>query len=524
MKFVAAISFFCLLAGCGESDSRFSHNDENTIVVALRNDVHGFNPGVSRDVFTDDVLLHIYEGLVAYGESGDVKPVLASSVDVDESGLTYRFNLIRNAKFHNGELVTAQIVKWNYERYLRTNSDWLCKTWYDGSNGLEIRSVDIIDEHTVAFTLNKPDASFLDRLANVQCGGFILHPASFSHSGEFTQPIGTGPYKLNRWKTGEFVLLEAHHSYHTQQGERNGLAGAKHPITEFIKWQIVPDSNAAVAGLISSQIDMAGRLQPANLFDLDNAPKVTVHAQQSLDWNSLLLQTQHPLLKDVNLRKGIAHALNLPAMAEVVSAGISSANASIVSSHSLFHDPCHDTGYTFSLEKARALVGASSYNGEPLVLQTNKHFSHMFDNALLIQAMLAKVGINVELLVQEWTTQINNYLKGDFELMSFGFSGRTDPMLAFDAILGDKQTNPYYQWQNAQVRALLNKSMLTNSSDQRKDIFCQVHQKMINDIPMINLYNHYIIDATSNNLRNYRPYALQTPRFWGVSKVKPQQG
>ena len=89
------------------------------ITIAQSSDLRSNNPGVNRDGNTDGVILHIVEGLVGYNNAGEVKPLLAESVDVSPDGLTYTFKLRKDVKFHNGKPLTAEDVVWNWTRYLK---------------------------------------------------------------------------------------------------------------------------------------------------------------------------------------------------------------------------------------------------------------------------------------------------------------------------------------------------------------------------------------------------------------------
>ncbi|PZU62256.1 MAG: peptide ABC transporter substrate-binding protein, partial [Rhizobium sp.] len=89
------------------------------ITIAQSSDLRSNNPGVNRDGNTDGVILHIVEGLVGYNNAGEVKPLLAESVEVAPDGLTYTFKLRKDVKFHNGKPLTAEDVVWNWTRYLK---------------------------------------------------------------------------------------------------------------------------------------------------------------------------------------------------------------------------------------------------------------------------------------------------------------------------------------------------------------------------------------------------------------------
>ncbi len=504
------------VVGCGQKVPR-SSDVKSEIRIALQSDIRGTNPGVNRDVFTDDVLLQIVETLVTYADDLSVVPLLAERVERSQDGTRYIFHLRRDVVFHNGAPMTSREVVWSWERMLDPATNWVCRVWFDGSQGLKIESVTATDLYTVEFVINRPSVAFLDLLSNLQCSPVILHPDSVASNGDWIAPVGTGPFKLDEWMRGEYVLLIRHDAYRIGIGERNGLAGNKEPAGEVFRGVIIPDPSAAKAALLSGQVDIATRLQVSDLVDIEAATNLTVFKRESLDWNVLLMQSARPPFDDRLLRQAVAHAIDFSILAEVVSGDVSQPNASIVARSSSEHISCHQDRYVHDIEKAKDLLSRSGYEGEPIKLITNKRFANMFDNALIIQRMLIEIGLNVELEVLEWTTQIDQYYSGDFDLMSFGYTGRTEPSLGYKAILGPKSENAFYQWDSAEAMALLNQTETELDPGNRRSMFCRLHAMMLDEAPLINLYNNYIIEAASDRVIGYDAHATQKPRLWGVS-------
>lgn len=505
-------------AGCSGSDDR-SEPDE--LRIAMRSDIRGTNPGVERDVVTDDVMLHVVEPLVTYRADLSTAPLLAEAVEITEDGRVYTFTLREGVTFHNGAPLTAAEVKWTWERILDPATNWLCRNWYDGSRGLAIESVEAVDPRTVRFTLDRPSSLLLDRMANVQCNSGIIHPDSLNADGSWSRPIGTGPYRLAEWRRGEFVRLEQHEGYLSPPGETDGLAGNRSPSVATLKWLIIPESAAAKAALLSGQVHLVYGLQATDVPDLESSPDVVVHRGQSLDWNVLLMQTEEGPMADPRLRRAVAMALDTEAMAEVVTQDISAPNPSVVATASRYHDACHEQGYGHDPAAARRLLQEAGYEGAPLVIQTNRRFPNMYDVALLAQNMLASAGINAELEVLEWTTQLDNYYRGAFQLMAFGYTGRTDPALAYEAVLGDKSDNAFFQWQDEIAMELLAETTRITEPAARGERFCRIHQRMLDDVPMLNLFNHYGIDATRAGTDGYAMWPGLKPRLWMVRFARP---
>ena len=505
------------LAACSGDSGETRQRAIDELRVAIKSDIRGTHPGVERDAVTDDVMLHVVEPLVTFRADLSPAPLLAESIDVSADGRVYTFVLRDGVRFHNAEPLTARDVKWTWDRILDPETGWLCRNWYDGSRGLAIEAVEAVDSRRVRFRLDRASSLLLDRMANLQCNSGIVHPASVDEDGSWREPVGTGPYRLAEWRRGEFVRLERFAAYRSPPGDADGLAGARRPQIGTLKWMVIPEPAAAKAALLSAQVHLVYGLQAGDLADLQARPDIRLYRGESLDWNALLMQTGDPLLGDGRIRRAIAMALDVPAMAEVVTQSISQPNPSIVATASRYHSACHDDGYGHDPDGARALLKEAGYAGQPIVIQTNRRFRNMFDVALVAQHMLRRAGLEAQLEVLEWTTQLDNYYQGNFQLMAFGYSGRTDPALAYEAVLGPKSQSAFFQWDNPSASELLDRATRIADPAARDALFCEMHRLMLADAPFVNLFNHYGIDAARSGVTGYQSWPAQKPRLWQLS-------
>jgi peptide/nickel transport system substrate-binding protein len=230
------------------------------IVVAQSSDLRSSNPGVNRDGNTDSIILHIVEGLVGYANNGEVKPLLAESVDMAPDGLSYTFKLRNDVKFHNGKVLTAEDVVWNWNRYMDPATKWTCLKDFDGNGATHVTGVKAVDASTVTMTLEKPSAVFLGLMSRPECGYTgIISPDSVAADGTFDKPIGTGPFQWDVWKKGEYLHLAKFDGYVSPKndGKPDGVVGSKRPLVDGIKFMVIPDASTVKAGLQSGVLDTA---------------------------------------------------------------------------------------------------------------------------------------------------------------------------------------------------------------------------------------------------------------------------
>lgn len=482
LKFLSA----AVLAACTAAQAQTAQ-----IVVAQPADIRSTNPGVNRDNTTDGVVLNIVEGLVGYHENGTVGPLLARSIVTSPDGLTYIFKLRTNVKFHNGEPMTSADVLWSWKRYTDPKTDWRCLSEFDGRSGIKVTSVTAPDAQTVVMQLDRPSAVFLDNLARTDCGmTAILNRKSVKEDGSWDKPIGTGPFKFEEWKRGEYVTLSAFSDYQSPPGTKgDGYLGVKKPLIEQVKFLTVPDMSTSKAGLQSGAID-AGQITSSDVQELKGNKNLSVVAAVDAGKNTLLMQTNDPLLKDEKIRQAIALSLDMNQIVAASSEGLARVNNSAIQDTSAYYTAAQKKGYRYDPAKARQLLREAGYKGQPIVIQANKR-AHVpsFSVAVMSQAMMQAVGINAQIEVLEWATQLDRYNSGNYQMSSFTYSSRLDPALSYEQFSGKKEKQPRKVWDDPAAQKLIDQSFTEADPKKRQVLFDQLHTMMMAKTPLVVLYN-----------------------------------
>lgn len=515
--------FFPMLCGlllcetvCG-TDSAFA----SELRIALNSDIRTTEPGgQERDVNTDSVLSHVVEGLVAYRADFSVAPMLAESYKISDDGRTYTFQLRDGLRFHNGAPVVAADVKWSWDRLLNPETRWTCKNLFTGVAvaGVKVLSVEAPDKRTVIFRLDRASPLFLEGLASLQCMPAVLHRDSVAADGSWRAPIGTGPFQLTEWNKGQWILLSRFPGYVPASQPASGMAGRKQALVDKLRWMVIPEHAAQKAALLAGQVDVMTNVDsedlpfPAERFNTQITP--------GFDWDALLLQTQDPLLRDVRMRKAVAAAIDTVALAKAVSSGKAAANPSPIAVASSWHSTVLNLHIPYDVKAAQRLLAAAGYRGQRIKLQTNKRYRTMHDNAIIIQAMLAKAGMVVDLEVVDWATQLANYREGNFQLMSFGYSTKIDPSLDLAALIGRKAKSAFYQWDDRNVDDLVLRISLETSRPARQALLEDLHRRMIEQVPILPLFNPDAIEVTGRNVSGYRTWPVKMPRLWNVKVAR----
>lgn len=491
-----------------------------TLTLRMNADIRATN-GLNRDANTDTVLHHIFETLVGFRDDLTIGPVLAESWEVSDDGRTYTFTLREGATFHDGEAVTSGDVKWNWERRVAAGTDWFCNPFFDGSQGLKVDAVDTPDDRTVVFSINEPNALFLAQLANIQCNGWIASPKNVDADGNWIEDsaIGSGSLMLSEWEKGQYINLARYEGYTPLQEPKSGMAGDRTVHVDAVRFLIIPDTAAAETALFAGEIDILPGLEASRIGEATNRG-LKVDTTPGLAWTPILIQTRDELMSDVRVRRAIAHAIDFEQLVEARSNGLAQFNPSGVAQASAFFDEDFLAWPEYDPAKAQQLMTEAGYTGAPIRIQTNTRYQGMYENSVMVQAMLQAAGINAELEVLDWATQLDHYLAGTFQIQSFGYSARLDPSQLYGILIGNKDSAPTRQWENDEAYQLYLQSTKTTDLEERKALFKQIHALMAQDVPILGLYYEPVTEAMGGNVEGYAAWPADKSRAWGVWKTQ----
>lgn len=486
-----------------------------TLSVSLGADIRNTNPGVDRDDATDGVISHMVEGLVGYRESGEVAPLLAESYAISDDGLTYTFKLRQNLKFHNGDPVTSADVLWSWNRYLDPKTNWSCLSSFDGRNGSKVTDISAPDASTVVMKLEKRSAIFLTNMAQTDCGGSgILSKASLNADGSWNAPIGTGPFKLTEWRRGQFIQLARNDAYVSPPGDKaDGYVGKKTPSVASVRYVIIPDLATAKAALVAGSLDVAN-IPETDIKEMEATGKVQIVRTEVRVRRSLLIQTRDPVLGNKKVRQAISQALDINEIVAATSNNVSKPNNSLIDPGSPYYSAAQRAKHSYNLENARRLLKEGGYTNQPITILTDKRPTvPMYNMALFAQQMMQAAGMNVNLEVVDFANSMNRYYAGKFQILAFSYSSRLDPSLSFEQIVGSKDAQPWKLWDDPAVAAKVRASVEELDPAKRQVIFDELNKQMLDEVPLVVLYNGVDIKAVGNRVKNFTSWEFK-PRLW----------
>jgi len=219
-----------------------------------------FDPAETPGMITPFLLLYaLHDAMVKPMPGNAGEPCLAESVKAAADGLSYQFTVRQGAKFHNGAPVTAEDVKFSFERYRGTSAALMKE---------RVAAIETPDERTVRFVLNKPWPDFLTFYGSASGAGWIVPKKYVQEVGEegFKKaPVGAGPYKFVSFTPGVELVLEAFDGY-----------WRKAPAVKRLLLKVIPEESTRLAALKRGEVDIAYSIRGELAEELKKMPGLTL--------------------------------------------------------------------------------------------------------------------------------------------------------------------------------------------------------------------------------------------------------
>lgn len=420
MKLIFGIIFMSGIilgfSGCGGT----SGSSKDTLTLSFNEEPVGdLNPHMYLpcQFITQDM---VYEGLVYYGENGQIKPSLAESWDISKDGRTYTFHLRKNVKFSDGSDFNAANVVKNFKTMFseenKKEHDWFAFTNY-------LESFRAVDDYTFELTLKQPYSATLYDLAMIRPIR-MLGDAGFPEDGNTAKgikaPIGTGPWVLKEHKDNEYSTFV-----------QNKYYWGKKPGVKEVTIKVMPDAETTALEFEAGHLDLVygnGLISLDRFNSYQKNGKYVTAISEPMSTRLLLLNTARGPLQDVHVRKALSYAVDKESVSKSIFGGIETP-ADTIFAKNVPHTNFPMGAYKYNLKKAEDLLDAAGWikgadgirekNGEKLKLVFPYLASKVTDKSVAeyIQGEWKKIGVDVQLNAMEEKAHWANAAKGDFDIM-----------------------------------------------------------------------------------------------------------
>ncbi|WP_370541639.1 ABC transporter substrate-binding protein [Brenneria sp. L3-3C-1] len=448
---------------------------KDMLVIGKAADPQTLDPAVTIDNNDWTVTYPVYQRLVQYKtENGkgstEVEGDLAASWQASDDGKVWTFKLKNDAKFSDGAPVTAEAVKFSFERLLKIGQG-------PSEAYPKDLNVEVVDPYTVRFTLSTPFAPFLYTLANA--GAAIVNPAVMKeHGGDDARgwlaenTAGSGPYLLQRWQKGQQLVLVPNPHY----------SGAK-PAFKRVSVKIIGESATRRLQLSRGDIDIAESLPVDQMAALKQEGKVATDEYPSLRVTYLYLNNGKAPLNQADLRRAISWSTDYAGMVNGILGGNGKQMRGPIPEGLWGYDP-QAMQYSRDPAKAKAAYDKLAVKPQGLTFLYSDSDPNWEPIAISTQANLNTLGINVKLEKLANATMRDRVGKGDYDIAIGNWSPDfADPYMFMNYWFeSDKKGLPGNRsfYDNQTVDDLLKQAVATSDQAERTNAY-QAAQKIVID-------------------------------------------
>ncbi len=434
--------------------------------VRLYGDIQNLDPAFQISENDTVVANAVMNGLVRYcPNSYDICNDLAESIEQSEDGLEITFKLKEGVQWHNGYgEVTTEDVKYSFERFIDPDLD---AAYADDWATLD--HVEIIDEYNGVIVLKEPFAPLWTSTLPVGSGTIISKKwvEEVGVDKFATDIIGSGPYMFAEWRPQEKVILKKNPDYFGEE-----------PYWDEIHLIPVEDDAAAEVALEAGDLDWA-RISIPSVERFEAASDFLVWKKPSLRYRWIAMNVEHPKLQDINVRKAIIHAIDVPSILQATYLGQVEQEYALIPPGLIGYwaDAPH---YERDVEKAKEYMAAAGLEtlDLTLILQDTTEYRTW---AEIAQQNLKDIGINLELDPMEssayWSTSFGEQAVENNQLLTSNYSMNPDPAWATMWFTCDQVTVWNTQsWCNEEYDELHRQALVTTDDEEREQIYIEMQK------------------------------------------------
>ena len=519
------------LIGCSENISPVDSGLEQQIYHhGNGSEPQGIDPHIVTGVPEHHILISLCEGLTIpnpnpKGSNGYI-PGTAESWSISDDGKEYIFKLNKNAKWSNGDPVTADDFVWSWKRILTASLGsqypdmlYYLVGAYEYHNGqidnFDEVGVKALDTHTLKVNLKNPTPFFIGLLSHystwpVHKETVLKHGDIDDRNGEWTRPgnfVCNGPFQLKTWELNNKIVVEKNPHYYDASMVR---------LNEI---HYYPVSNV----MTEDRMFRAGQLHLTSSMPTQKCPIYIEEKNPNLKIDPYMgtyfyrINTENETLSDVRVRKALAYSIDRQLLVDKVTQCGQIPAYSFTPPGSNGYQPSTEIPYDPVLAKQLlAEAGYSSDNPFPkleILFNTNEGHRKV---ALAIQQMWQnELGIEVELVNQDWKVYLSREMVGDFQISRAGWIGDYEDPNTFLDLMRPNRGNNKTGWENMDFDALVEEANTINDQEKRYELLNEAEKILIDNMPIIPLYTYVRVYQLSPDVKGFNPHILDHhhPKF-----------
>ncbi|MEE9618174.1 MAG: ABC transporter substrate-binding protein [Anaerolineae bacterium] len=488
-----------------------------TMVIGLSAEIMTLDPADYRDTTTETVIRNMFDGLVTRSSDGRVLLQLAESATlVDDT--TWEFVLKKGVTFHNGEDLTAEDVKFTFDRIITENAIEYPEPHTSPRKGLisPLESVEIVDEYTVRLHFSDPFPTAMQMLVHQQ----IVPKDYFEQVGTegfVKAPVGCGPFKFVEGSLSDQIVMERFDDYY---GGADELPPVGPPLLDRVIFKILPEASTRVSALRAGEVNIIQAVPSHMIPVLATDPNVRVVSGPSTRPAWMEVNVNKPPFDDINVRLAMNYAVDADIILEMVLGGLGTVIAGPLSPYNNFADPTLEP-YGYDPDKALELLAEAGWtdsDGDGFLDKGGESFAFVIDvrptskpRAEAVAGQLQELGIDATVRVWGDYSVLKPMMLDGERTAYVGDWGDSafDPVGHFEAKwhsfvegTGNGRGN-FSGYANPRVDELIEAGEIEPDVEKRHELYDEAQQLVYEEVPAVFLFLPDIVEACIVSVQNW---------------------
>lgn len=519
-KFATILSLVLAIAvvvsGCTSGGNGGNGASANEFRLNLATEPPTLDPAQATDQVSFTVINAIYEGLTIIDENGDVQPGVAEKWDVSEDGKTYTFTIRSDAKWNNGDAVTANDFEFSWKRALNPElvpepSQYAYQLYYiagaeaynTGAGSVDDVAVKATDEKTLVVTLNSPIPYFTSLLSTAVY--FPVHTSvteNEAFAAEASTMVTNGPFTMTDWKHNTSITLEKSDSYHANAD----IKFAK------VSLSMVNDSNSELSMYKTEKLDYAG--MPTGALPTDQYAALQkdypndFHIKGTASLYYYIFNTTEAPFNNAKIRQALSMAISRADITEKVTLGgqipaYGLVPPGIKGVEQEYREEISDDYFKEDIEQAKTLLaeglaeeGLTELPSFALTFNTND--AHQKVAEAIVDMWNRNLGIDAKIGNEEWGVFLDNRVAMNFQVQRSGWGADYNDPISFVGLFTSKSGNNNTGYANPEFDALIEQVNATDDQAKRVELMAQAEEMFVASHSIIPIYYYstvYMMNA-----------------------------
>lgn len=527
------LMFAFLICSCAPGDDKNPAREkrDNTLIFASHNTSGVFNPCLVETGYDGWIIELIFDPLLSVESDGQLSTnnrALAEEVEFDKEELTYTYYLKDGVKFHDGEKLTSEDVRFTWKTLAHPEYDGRLGGNVSNIKGAEefragktdeIEGINIIDDHTIEVQIIEPLATQKHEL------NMRIIPKHYyeweNYQEDFVdlnhEPIGTGPFQMDKYLPDQRVKLTSHEAYYLGRPEIDNLI-----------YEIVSD-DTRIPELKTGTVDIIDFTEtPENVSLMEDIEHSYIVDYMNNGFSYIAVHHEDPFLGEQKVRQALMYGLDRNSWIDSFFEGLASpAHASISPASWAYPGDEAFEQYEYDPDYANQLLDKAGYDnwdedgkwrlnneGKPVEITYKTYYDADWSQDLPVLARdnWEDLGIKLEIEVSEFTSLQQEVMREqDFQMfnMAWNLTADPDPYDLFSKTRTDPGENNFGQYHNEEVEKLMEKGRKDFDQEKREEIYEKLFVKLNKELPVLFVYTREENFGVNDRVNNFKPNEFQ---------------